>query len=59
MRKPGATFRAYADAKLMLLVWTRELNRRLRGTGIDTFAVHPGEQQLLERVMSCDADCKK
>ncbi|KAI8468566.1 MAG: hypothetical protein J3K34DRAFT_522853 [Monoraphidium minutum] len=40
--KPATTFRAYGDSKLMLLMWTRELNRRLRGTGIDAFVVHPG-----------------
>ncbi|KIY95843.1 Retinol dehydrogenase 13 [Monoraphidium neglectum] len=41
LNSPASTFRAYGCAKLMLLMWTRELNRRLRGTGIDCFAVHP------------------
>jgi hypothetical protein len=27
----------------MLLVWSRELHRRLAGAGVDVFAVHPGE----------------
>ncbi|GBF99588.1 hypothetical protein Rsub_12213 [Raphidocelis subcapitata] len=38
----GAAFRDYAAAKLMLLVWGDELHRRLAGTGVDVFSVHPG-----------------
>ena len=26
----------------MLILWTQELQKILRGTGIDAFAVHPG-----------------
>lgn len=37
-----ADFQAYADSKLMLLMWGRELQRRLAGSGIDVFTVHPG-----------------
>ncbi|KAG2452426.1 hypothetical protein HYH02_002669 [Chlamydomonas schloesseri] len=33
---------AYAASKLYLLMASRDLNRRLRGTGVDVFAVHPG-----------------
>jgi NAD(P)-dependent dehydrogenase (short-subunit alcohol dehydrogenase family) len=33
---------AYARAKLALLVFTYELSRRLRGTGVTANAVHPG-----------------
>lgn len=39
---PRADFWAYADAKLCLLVWGRELHRRLRGAGVDVLSVHPG-----------------
>ncbi|KXZ55461.1 hypothetical protein GPECTOR_2g1010 [Gonium pectorale] len=34
--------RAYAASKLYLIMASRELNRRLRGTGVDVFPVHPG-----------------
>ncbi|PNW80161.1 hypothetical protein CHLRE_08g380550v5 [Chlamydomonas reinhardtii] len=33
---------AYAASKLYLLMASRDLNRRLRGTGVDVFPVHPG-----------------
>ncbi|KAG2424334.1 hypothetical protein HXX76_014543 [Chlamydomonas incerta] len=33
---------AYAASKLYLLMASRDLNRRLRGSGVDVFAVHPG-----------------
>eukprot|EP00198_Chlamydomonas_reinhardtii_P005005 XP_001694341.1 predicted protein [Chlamydomonas reinhardtii] len=32
---------AYAASKLYLLMASRDLNRRLRGTGVDVFPVHP------------------
>ena len=35
---------AYAASKLYLLMASRDLNRRLRGTGVDVFPVHPGEE---------------
>ncbi len=34
--------RAYADSKLMNLMFVRELDRRVQGTGIVAHAVHPG-----------------
>lgn len=34
--------RAYANSKLMLLMFTYELARRLRGSGVTVNAVHPG-----------------
>ncbi|PNH03830.1 Retinol dehydrogenase 12, partial [Tetrabaena socialis] len=33
---------AYAASKLYLIMASRDLNRRLRGTGVDIFPVHPG-----------------
>ncbi len=35
-------WRAYADSKLMNLMFARELDRRIDGTGIVAHAVHPG-----------------
>jgi len=35
-------FRAYSQAKLANIIFTRELDRRWEGTGIATNAVHPG-----------------
>lgn len=35
-------FGAYGTAKLENVLFTRELARRLRGTGVDAFAFHPG-----------------
>jgi NAD(P)-dependent dehydrogenase (short-subunit alcohol dehydrogenase family) len=37
-----SSFRAYADSKLANILFTRELARRLAGTGVTTYAVHPG-----------------
>ncbi len=37
-----SSFRAYADSKLANIVFTRELARRLDGTGVTAYAVHPG-----------------
>jgi hypothetical protein len=35
-------WRAYADSKLMNLMFVRELDRRVAGSGITAHAVHPG-----------------
>jgi NAD(P)-dependent dehydrogenase (short-subunit alcohol dehydrogenase family) len=35
-------FRAYGTSKLANILFTRELARRLAGTGVDAFAFHPG-----------------
>jgi NAD(P)-dependent dehydrogenase (short-subunit alcohol dehydrogenase family) len=35
-------FRRYGETKLMNILWTRELARRLNGTGVTANAVHPG-----------------
>ena len=35
-------WRSYGDSKLMNLMFARELNRRVQGTGIVAQAVHPG-----------------
>ncbi|HVF19097.1 MAG TPA: SDR family oxidoreductase [Mycobacteriales bacterium] len=37
-----SSFRAYADSKLANVLFTRELGRRLAGTGVTSYAVHPG-----------------
>ncbi|MCU1527297.1 MAG: hypothetical protein JWP75_1060 [Frondihabitans sp.] len=37
-----AGFRAYCTSKLENIVFTRELARRLTGTGVQAFAFHPG-----------------
>jgi NAD(P)-dependent dehydrogenase (short-subunit alcohol dehydrogenase family) len=34
--------RRYGETKLMNILWTRELARRLAGTGVTANAVHPG-----------------
>lgn len=34
--------RAYCNSKRAMLLFTAELERRLRGTGVSVFAVHPG-----------------
>lgn len=35
-------WQAYARSKLFLIMYSFDLNRRLRGTGVDVYAVHPG-----------------
>ena len=35
-------WRSYGDSKLMNLLFTNELNRRLAGSGVVAFALHPG-----------------
>ncbi len=37
-----ASWRAYADSKLALVMFTRELSRRLAGTGVTANELHPG-----------------
>ncbi|XP_010210694.1 PREDICTED: dehydrogenase/reductase SDR family member 13 [Tinamus guttatus] len=37
-----AAFQAYCDSKLANVLHARELARRLRGTGVTCYAVHPG-----------------
>jgi retinol dehydrogenase 12 len=45
VRQPTATFvgmREYAVSKLCNVLYTQELARRLAGTGVTTYALHPG-----------------
>ena len=41
-KRPFNGFKAYGDSKLMNVLFTNELNRRLEGTGVVANAVHPG-----------------
>lgn len=41
-RRSYGSFPAYSDSKLANILFTRELARRLEGTGVVTHAVHPG-----------------
>ena len=41
-RTPYSTFGAYSDSKLANVLFTAELARRLEGTGVTAYAVHPG-----------------
>ena len=47
-------FGAYGDAKLAIILFTHELARRLDGTGVSAYSVHPGvvATHLIERVLS-------
>ncbi len=42
MRKSYGTFRAYGTSKLMNILFTRELARRLEGSGVTANCLHPG-----------------
>jgi NAD(P)-dependent dehydrogenase (short-subunit alcohol dehydrogenase family) len=42
MTEPYAAFRAYSRTKLMNILFTRELSRRLQGTSITANCLHPG-----------------
>ncbi len=41
-RKAYSTIEAYADSKLANVLFTLELSRRLEGSGVTAYAVHPG-----------------
>lgn len=41
-KRRGSGYGAYSDSKLALVMFTRELARRLVGTGVTVNAVHPG-----------------
>ncbi|MEI9886671.1 MAG: SDR family oxidoreductase [Rhizomicrobium sp.] len=42
LRKGYGTFRAYGTSKLMNILFTRELARRLEGSGVTANSLHPG-----------------
>lgn len=42
LRKSYGTFRAYGTSKLMNILFTRELARRLEGSGVTANCLHPG-----------------
>jgi len=42
LRKSYSTFRAYGTSKLMNILFTRELSKRLAGTGVTANSLHPG-----------------
>ena len=46
-------FKAYGDAKLAIVLFTRELSRRLAGKGVIVNCVHPGiaATRIIERVV--------
>ena len=41
-RTPFKTFTVYGQSKLCNILWTRELARQLRGTGVTANCLHPG-----------------
>ncbi len=42
MEKGYGVMRAYSESKLALVLFTRELARRLEGSGVKTYSLHPG-----------------
>lgn len=45
MKKNYSSMGAYSQSKLANILFTKELNRRLEGTGVTCYAVHPGVVQ--------------
>ena len=43
---PYDTVKAYAQSKLANILFTRELAKRLRGTGVTAYSLHPGKDTL-------------
>ncbi|XP_027131135.1 retinol dehydrogenase 13 isoform X1 [Larimichthys crocea] len=41
-RKPYSSLQSYKQSKLANILFTRELARRLRGSGVSSFCLHPG-----------------
>lgn len=41
-RRPYDPVRAYAQSKLAIVIYARHLGKRLAGTGVSVFSVHPG-----------------
>ena len=40
---PWATYRRYANSKLANILFSQELSRRLEGSGVTTYSLHPGQ----------------
>lgn len=43
------TFRAYSDSKLCNVLFTHELAKRLEGTNVTCYSLHPGESHSQEK----------
>ena len=51
--RPYKKMIAYAESKLAVVLFTRELAKRLDGTGVTTYVVHPGcVRTRLQRMLS-------
>ena len=48
-------FRVYSSSKLMLLMATAELHRRLEPSGVECFAAHPGEHPGIDGSQHAEA----
>ena len=46
---PWATYRRYANSKLANILFSRELGERLKGSGVTTYSLHPGN--LIDRTL--------